>query len=335
MILNPFALISLFVGAISVLLMASASLSALYFGRRYRRCDSVDGRATAEARIHLSLLLLFTAFLIRLATWPLFYILLQSLIPLVPGAMCIYGVTQAMPLFIAFLQVLKPLAFFLTGGWLLFYALDLSLKNRPLMDRSVRLLAVVAAVAIADGLAEILFLFFFAPPGAAVSCCTVVADIVIPSTPLLPAPLFSTHNTNALLAGYHAFNLGLAGLMAYLVWKKNTRRAWLRFVALAALVNGLASYGAFKEYLGPQLMHLPDHHCLYCLLQYQPVSIAILGLFIAGSFFAIWPVFLSCFAAVEAAKERLAELNLNLLKWAAACLLASWILTTAGILFLK
>ena len=140
MVLNPFALTYLFVGTISLLLIVAAALSALYFHREMKSREGADERARAEIRIHLSLLFLFTAFLLRLATWPLFYILLQSLIPVVPGAMCIFGVTQVMPVFVTFLQVLKPLAFFLIGGCLLFYRLDISLKTRPFINKNFRML---------------------------------------------------------------------------------------------------------------------------------------------------------------------------------------------------
>ena len=329
MVLNPFALTYLFVGTISLLLIVAAALSALYFHREMKNREGADERARAEIRIHLSLLFLFTAFLLRLATWPLFYILLQSLIPVVPGAMCIYGVTQVMPVFVTFLQVLKPLAFFLIGGWLFFYGLDLSLRNRPLMNKSIRLLVIASAVASIDGVAELLFVFLFSPPGVAVSCCTVVADLVLPSRPLLPVPLLSAHYYSALMAGYHGFSLGLVGLIGILIWRKKTRRVWLTLVAIAAMMNGIIAYGAFKESLGPRLMNLPDHHCLYCMLQHRPISIGIVGLFVLGSFLAIWPLWLIRAAAENEAGERLTFLNLNLFKGAVACLLASWLMTVA------
>jgi hypothetical protein len=323
MILNPFALTLLFVGTISLLLMAASAISALYFYHQYKHSEGIDEQVQAQSRIHLSLLLLFTAFLLRLATWPLFYILLHSLVPIVPGAMCIYGVTQVMPAFIAFMQTLKPLAFFLVGGWLLFHSLDLCLRNHPLMSKSIRLLIFVLVVAAIDSISELLFIFLFSPPGVAVSCCTVVADLMIPASPLIPVPLFSAHYRGILMAGYHGINLGLVALISFLIWKKNTKRMWLILVAISSMLNGIIAYGAFKEYLGPRLMHLPDHHCLYCMFQYRPISIIIVGLFVLGSFLAVWPLWLRHAASLDEAEEQLALLNLNLLKCSAACLLIS------------
>jgi len=326
MILNPFALTALFVGTISLALTAGSVFSALYFYRQWKRCESADEKARIGIRIHLSLLLLLTAFLLRLVSWPLFYILLQSYIPIVTGAMCIFGVTRVMPAFVAFLQILKPLAFFLIGGWLIFYGLDLSLKIPFLAGKSIRFLTIASAVAAVDCAAELLFIFLFTPPGVAVSCCTAVADLVMPATPLLPRVLFSTQYNPVLAAAYHGVHICLLGLLGFLIWRKYTQRFFMSLLALTALINGAISCVAFKQYLGPRLMRLPDHHCLYCLLQYRPVSIAILGLLILGSFLALWPRLLCHFASDEA-QEKLNLLITSLLKYSAACILVSWLMT--------
>ena len=327
MILNPFALTALFVGTISLALTAASVFSALYFFRQWKRCEGADEKARMEIRIHLSLLLLLTAFLLRLASWPLFYILLQSYIPIVTGAMCIFGVTRVMPAFVAFLQILKPLAFFLVGGWLIFYSLDLSLKTHFPARKGIRFLTIASAVTAIDCAAELLFVFLFTPPGVAVSCCTALADLVIPATPLLPRALFSSQYHQTLVAAYHGSHLALLGLLGALIWRKGAKRPLLTLLAFLGLINGAISYGAFKEYLGPRLMHLPDHHCLYCLLQYRPVSIAILGLLILGSFLAMWPRLLWHFASDDA-REKLSLLIPGLLKYSAACILVSWLAAT-------
>ncbi len=329
MVLNPFALTSIFIGSLSLLMMASAALSALCFYRQWTESEGADEKARAETRIHFSLLLLFTALLIRLVTWPLFYLLLQSLIPIVPGAMCIYGVTQVKPMFTAFLQILKPLTFFLAGGWLIFHSFDLSLRNHPLMSKRIQLLVAASTIAALDGVSELVFIFVFSPPGVAVSCCTVVADLAFPTAPLLPAPLLGANYSGTIMAGYHLFNLGVIALMVFRLWKKSAARLWLAWIALAAFLNGVVAYGAFKECLGPRLMNLPDHHCLYCMFQYRPVSIVIVGLFVLGSYLAIWPWWLSRADYPDEAAKRLVSLNLNLLKWSAACLLISWAMSVS------
>jgi hypothetical protein len=339
MIINAFALLSLFMGILTVCLITAAAFSAVYFYRRLKRSDGPDERGRAENGIHLSLLLIFTAFILRLISWPLFYFLLYSFVPLVPGAMCIYGVTRVMPVFVEFMQVLKPAAFFLVGGWLIFHQLDLSLKTHPLLKKSIRFLIIVSAIAWIDGAAEILFSLTFSPPGVAVSCCTAVADIALPASSLFPVPFFGVQYHGALMVAYHGFNIGLIVLTGFMFWRRQKKREWtptgfmLFLTAVLAFSNGVITYGAFKERIGPRLMGLPDHHCLYCLLQYRPVSIVILGLLILGSYLAMWPFFLNKVAASNTTEERLSVFTQNLFKSAFVCLLASWLLTalTGGV----
>jgi hypothetical protein len=332
MILNAFALILLFVDAISLLLVAGAGASAFHFYRKMERSEGIDEQLLAKDRLHLCFLFLSTAFFIRLAAWPLFYILLHSLIPLVPGAMCIFGVTRVMPKFVAFLQVLKPVTFFLAGGWLLLYLLDLSFKTRPLVHKSIRFLIIVAALAMLDSVAELFFILAFSPPGVAVSCCTAVADIAVPSSPLRPSVLFGAQYHHVLMAVYHCFNAGLIALIGFLLWRKpsgSIPRSLLALTALAASLNAVVTYGAFRECIGPHLLDLPDHHCLYCLLQYRPVSIIMLGPFLLGSFFAVWPLLLENSSKPNEAREGESNITQYLFKCALACLAASWILTAA------
>jgi hypothetical protein len=330
MILNAFALILLFIDAVSLLLIAGAGASAFHFYRQTERSQGVDDQLRAKDRLHLSFLFLSTAFFIRLAAWPLFYILLHSLIPLVPGAMCIFGVTRVMPIFVAFLQVLKPVTFFLAGGWLILYMFDLSFKTRPLVHKSIRFLIVVSVLATLDGVAEISFIFAFSPPGIAVSCCTAAADISVPASPLRPDVLFGAQYHHVLMAGYHIFNLGMVALIALLLRRKpsgSISRAALALAAVVASVNALITYVSFRECIGPRLLDLPDHHCLYCLLQYRPVSIAMMGLFLLGSFLAVWPFLLNILSKPIAEEKFLSNPAQYLFKFAFVCLAASWILT--------
>jgi hypothetical protein len=232
-----------------------------------------------------------------------------------------------MPVSVAFLQILKPIAFFLVGGWIIFYSLELSLKAHSLARESTRFLAIASTAAVVDCAAEILFIFLFAPPGVAVSCCTALSDLVMPSVSLLPKPLWGDQYHRVLMVAYHGINTCLLGFLGFLIWKKYTMRPLLSLLAFTILIYIAISYGAFKEYIGPRLMHLPDHHCLYCLLQYRPISVAMLGLLVLGAFLGMWPRLLWHFAAGEV----LDKLNLlipSLLKYSAGCILASWLMAT-------
>jgi len=330
MILNPFALTALFVGAISLLLIAASVVSAFYFSRRMKQSDSVDERAAAKDGIHLSFLLIATAFILRLASWPLFYIVLQSYVPLIPGAMCIFGVTQVRPGFTLFLEIVKPAAFFLIGGWLILYRLDLALKTRPLVQNVLRFLTVVSLVAAVDAAAELAFLLSFSPPGVAVSCCTAVTDMAFAAAKLNPDALYGGARVSVIVATYYGSSIGLLLLLGFLLVRRSSSLVSLPPLALTAGMAGFGifiAYAAYREYLGPQMMGLPDHHCLYCLFQYQPLSLIIVGLFLPGSFLAMWPLLLRCLAPSGRTAERLAALNRSLYRSAWICLAIALLMT--------
>jgi len=208
-----------------------------------------------------------------------------------------------------------------------FYGLDLSLKTHSLAKKGIGFLAIASAVAAIDCAAEILFVFLFTPPGVAVSCCTAVSDLVMPTVPLLPKALLRVQQRPILIGSYHGINIALVGLLGIMIWRKYTKRLLLSLLVFMVLINGLVSYGAFKEYLGPRIMHLPDHHCLYCLLQYRPISIAIIGLLILGFFLAMWARLL-CRLVPEEARGNLRLLIPGLLKSSAGCILVSWLMAT-------
>jgi hypothetical protein len=146
-------------------------------------------------------------------------------------------------------------------------------------------------------------------------------------TEILAAAVLSVQYRHVLIGAYHGINIVLIGLLVIMAWRKYTKRQLLSLLVFIVLINGLVSYGAFKEYLGPRIMHLPDHHCLYCLLQYRPISITMIGLPVPGFFLAMWPRLLCCLASEEAR----ANLNLlipSLLKFSAGCILVSWLMAT-------
>ena len=259
--------------------------------------------------------------------------MLQSFIPLVPGAMCIFGTTQVMPSLTGFIEIMKPITFFFIGGWLIFHRFDLSLKAHHLMTKSLIALFFVTTVAGLEAITELFFILTFSPPGLPVSCCTAIADIEMPSIPLIPLPILAGQYHRLLVIAYHVLNVSLIGLIGYALargwWKgeADRRRRLLVVFTMAALINAGVGYLALKEAIGPRLMNLPDHNCLYCLLQYRPAFIIALCLFIVGTFSPIWALSLDLLATPGDARSKSSLYVRMLLFFAFYCLLGSWILT--------
>lgn len=333
MIINPFTLIALLTDSLSLIIILTIAISALCYFRQWKGSDAPDEKAFAETRVYLSFILAFTALLLRVISWPLFYIMLQSLIPLVPGAMCIFGTTQVMPSLTGFLEIVKPITFFLIGGWLIFHRFELSLKTHHLITRSLIALLFVCTVAGVEAITELFFIISFSPPGLPVSCCTAIADIEMPSVPLIPLPILAGQYHRLLSIAYHVVNVSLIGFIGYAlarVWWKgdaNRHRLLLTVFTIAALINAGVSYIALKEAIGPRLMNLPDHNCLYCLLQYRPVFIIALCLFIVGTFSPAWALSIDLLATPGDARSKSSQYVRTLLLCSFCSLLGSWILT--------
>jgi hypothetical protein len=293
MILNALSITMIFIGAISAFLAVWGGISSLFLYKKWRRSSTSEERTSLEDRSYLVLLIMMIVLLIRLINWPLFYGTLQSFIHDIEGAMCIFGVTQVKPGLTLFLEYLKPINFFLIGGWLILHILDRATKTSPLMGRKFLLLSIISLLVLIDSIGDILLMIEIAP-GTLVSCCTTVTDISNRPTRTTPESFFGPQFAQSIKITYFATHLLLIGMVGFVLkFKKleNTfswRRGILAFLFLFALVNGILFVLSQIEVFAPSMMHLPFHHCLYCLWQYVPDSIIMYLLFILGTFSVGW-----------------------------------------------
>src|SRR5262245_5357977 len=119
MILNTFAILDMFVTLLRLLLAGLVVGLGWSAWRGWRRVVTAEARAGLEDRGYLLFALALLLLVLNLASWPLFYLLLDSYVPQWPGVMCIYGVTRigagsdglshCLPGLLAALQLLKPL----------------------------------------------------------------------------------------------------------------------------------------------------------------------------------------------------------------------------------
>lgn len=94
MILKVFSITEIFLSVVSLILMGWAGALALFLAFRWRSASSAEARLEVENRSQLVLLTAVVLLGIRLLNWPLFYATLQSFVPDIDGAMCIFGVNQ-------------------------------------------------------------------------------------------------------------------------------------------------------------------------------------------------------------------------------------------------
>ena len=287
MIVNVLSVLMLFLAAISIvlsLLLGSGSLWLLM--PRGQAGRTVQGRL--ERRVPLLLLLAVVLLIVRLLSWPLFYGTLQSFVRYVPGAMCIYGVTQLQPHLSLILQVVKPAVFFLIGGWLILHLLDSQTNTNPWMRTKLYLLALISLFVLGDGVADAYY-FTHTSQDTAVSCCTTAFDVASRPTAAIAGSVFGPDAQAPLWVGYYGLQIGLIAWLISLRYRKElVGKGHLGLLSLTALLNVGLSGLALVEVITPRLLGLPHHHDPYDLLGSLPDAFLFFGGFIVGSFAIGW-----------------------------------------------
>jgi hypothetical protein len=325
MILNALSITVIFIGVLSALLAIWGGISSFVLYRRWKRPFIPEEKASLEDRSYLVLLIMVIVLVIRLFDWPLFYVTLQSFISDIEGAMCIFGVTQVRPGLTRFLEFLKPVNFFLIGGWFLLHLLDRATKTSPLMKRKLLLLSILSLLVLIDSLGDI-FLILGIAPESLVSCCTTVTDISNRPTRTTPLSIFGPEYAQSLQVLFFITHLALIGFVGVSLKFKIFRRPILGLLFLFAILNATLFLLSQVEVFAPAMMHLPFHHCLYCLWQYVPDSIAMYLFFILGTFSVGWGFTTSLFGRQGEAADLLPGYLRKIYSFAFFFLLASLIM---------
>jgi hypothetical protein len=337
MIVNLFSMISLFIESLSLILIAWVVILSLQLARYWGRAQSPEERALVEERSHLVLLVATIVLGIRLLNWFLFYAMLQSFVPELEGAMCIFGVTQVQRWLTGLAELLKPIAFFVMGAWLLVHFLDQAGTSSSLMRRKLVFLAVAGIVVAAESAVDVGLILKLAP-GTPVSCCTTVTDILERPTRMMPTSILGPHYASFLEYGYFASNVLLLMLLAItLIYMNHSapprwRRPVLGGVLVCTIFNGLIFLLSQVEVHAPVIMGLPFHRCLYCLWQYLPDTIIMYALFILGFAATGWAFILDTVGRTEETEGPLSRYLKILYGMSMFCFTASMIMNTVHLL---
>ena len=332
MILNVFTLTVIFTSFLTLVLLIVGAAFTLSLGTREREQDGKEHERSVENRLYLTFLLVAAALLCRGLNWPLFYLMLQSFIPDVPGAMCIFGTTQVMPVLIRFLEVLKPILFFLIGAWFILYGIDRSTKTYSLTNRKFLFFWALCFLAGLDAIGDMALAITYAPPGIPVTCCTVIGDIQFPVARIKTPAILGTRGGELGTVLYHGIHLFTVGIIAVLLMTRRWKAAgkghvgslWLSL--LLAIGGMVITCVAMVDRIGPALMKLPHHHCPYCLLQHVPVSIAFLSLELLGDFSLGWAFIAGTLGRTEETQAISSDTIRKLWTSACFCLSISWII---------
>lgn len=307
MIMNSLTVIMLFVSFITGLLSLILFLDALSLYKKTVKISTVEERSFIEERFNLLVMIAVTVFIIKLLLWPFLYVTLNSYIPLVQGAMCIFGVTQVQPLMSILIQITKPFVFFFLVLWLIVNKIDEKTERSLLQKKGFLVLALASAISLIDSLFDLIYLTGF-DIKTYVACCTTIFDLPERRfTATISSVFLGKKYQLYIMPAYYLTNILLLSFMVFiLIYYQHTRRFPFFFVlgsGITSLINASVTVIATFESIAPKVMGLTDHHCIYCMWQYVPLSIGFSLFFIVGTFSPLWAAFIQFLKGNEAITE--------------------------------
>lgn len=317
MIINNFVVSYIVMMIISLGICVPAAFVAWFAARTWKACMPCEKQYVLEKKVYLVITLLCLGLSARIFMIPMWFFTLQSLIPLVPGAMCMTGVHLLDTPVSAFATILKffiPLAIIY---WLTLNAADRRIETQPFVKRKLMLVALLAILMLAESFLDMHFLGSIRP--RIVSCCTSVFDI-----PRLVAIKLIRQSGMIWVASF-CLSLAIALVSSILrTAAKTAVRAISAFSSLAALVSFVF---VLHTKVSPLMLDAPYHQCVFCLWQEFPDIAAASVLLIAG----LWISFV-CSILPDLKKYREAAVFAEKLKWVsiACCSLGTaWIAARA------
>lgn len=263
---------NLLLSVCALLLTIGVLKTAFRIFRRWNKSDDEE-RHELEKGFYLTFSVVVVVLGIRLFLVPLYFWNMQSFVPLIPGAMCLWGVFNALPEVTwssLFLKLVLPAAYL---SWLLLARINSSCRTNPLIRNLMTLFMVLTPVLLVDFGTEIYILAQISP--VEVTCCSSAIDV---GTRIVPGMIGGISGQTLLLLILFPYSiLYVASLIL------STRHKAARFNALALTIPiAIVLVITITETLTPWLLRLPFHHCPFCLFFQHPFSLVFAVLFWFG-----------------------------------------------------
>ena len=314
MILNTYVVTYLLLSLLSLMAGVVALSAGVRVARRWSPGSSSEQQYQLEKKVYLSMTLVALGFGMRLAMVPLWFFMLQSLVPSIPGAMCLCGVHLLKTPYSFISTAMKFLVPMAYGYWLALNALDRKIETQPLMKRKLYALIPLGAMMGVESFSDLRFLLAVRP--RLVSCCSSVFDDS--SSALIQRMTYSGWGW---VAGYAAAAAALTAAALFLIHRPRHRLAVVLWIL--SPLTFIAFFLAVHTRLSPLFLHAEFHHCVFCVWQKMPDMIAVTAAVCLGC----WATILHaatrtvyrCAGAAEEADAHAAAL----LRWGSGALLAA------------
>ena len=275
MILNNYITTYLVCSLLSIFVGLIAGLKGFYIWKNWDINNPAEKQYALEKKVYLIITVVSLGFLLRLLMIPLWFLSLQSMIGSIPGAMCLVGVhnVDAPVSYIA--SSLKLVLPALYGYWLILNLLDRQAATQPFMNQKLAALAPMGILIVTEAILDICF--FFSTPPRQVSCCTSLFDI--PRDDILQVVTEATWLWTTIFYVLAIFIL--TETVYFLIAQKKTKkesektdRGWwfgsksmMLFETVVIISLFIVFIIALQTKISPLFLHLPFHHCIFCLCQ--------------------------------------------------------------------
>jgi len=243
-----------------------------------------EERHSSEQQYYLLGMIGIIVLFARIMNVPIFFWMIQSLVPYCPGAMCSYGVVNVGFPYSIIALVLKIILPFAYGLWLVVEVSNRKQPMLPLIGNLARsFILFLLPLVLIDGAVDILLVSSIRPVYA--PCCSSVYDV---DPPFSPSALFGSQIGMLIVSLTIIIALSLIAIQ----WFENESKYLPTVTLIFTVVVSLLYFITLHDTLAPVVLGLSDHHCPYCLFQEFPDTAIFAGLFWVGVASAGWRVLL-------------------------------------------
>lgn len=280
--------------------------------------ENLEEYEASEQKYYLLSMIGIIVLLGRLLIVPVFFWMLQSLVPFCPGAMCAYGVMNVGSPYSFIDLTLKIVLPFAYGAWIVLELANRTHPELPLMTHLARsFLLILLPMVVIEAALDVLFVATVKPVFA--PCCGSVYDV---DPPFSPSSLFGPEFGMFLLVVL----VILASILILVQWSPIKPRARSVPILILALSAGLVYLFVLHDTYAPLVLGLPDHHCPYCLFQEFPDTAFFTVLFWVGIASAGWRAIMEWSWQHQSLNEQsITPLSTVLLKVSTVCILFSMV----------
>jgi hypothetical protein len=243
-----------------------------------------EAKHLAEQKYYLLGMIGVIVLTARLLNVPIFFWMIQSLVPYLPGAMCGYGVVNAGMPFSIIALILKIFIPFAYGMWLVFEFANRREPMLPLMRKLARsFLLILLPLVLIDSAVDVLLVVSLQPVYA--PCCSSAYDV---DPPFSPSAMFGPDLGFLIIAITVILSFSLIAFQWF-----EQKFSHLPFINLVLCgVVALLYVITIHDTYSPLVLGLATHHCPYCLFQEFPDTAVFTGLFWIGIASAGWRIIL-------------------------------------------